>query len=166
MEIKQHLAGFTPGSPGRGGLVINDLSFLEETPGERWDLHSSTTSPSLGEPKSWEQRWHLRWLWQVTPQLPPSTPSLLVVVTGDIPGGTGKSSFHILRRCRENENPNFFSLGEVPGSGRATLQCPHVSPATKPPPRGVLLESHSAGTTFSGTFPGWRSPESTFQARL
>lgn len=88
---------------------------------ERWELLSNRRSPSLGEPRSWEQHWHLRWLRQVTPQLPPSVPKLLVVVAGAIPGGRGKSSSHASRRCRENENPNFFSLGEVPGSGRATL---------------------------------------------
>lgn len=111
MEIRQHLARFTPGSPRRGRLVINDLSFLEETPVERWDLLSSRTSPSLGEPKSWEQHWHLWWLWQGTPQLPPSTPHPTCLWSWQ-----GTSQWH-----REEQLP---CVEEVQGEGKSQFLFP------------------------------------------
>lgn len=73
----------------------------------------------------------------------------------DIPSGTGKSSSQALRRDREDLNPNFLSLGEVPGSGRATLWCRLTVPLRvfchQPNTQGwmtPMLESHSTGRTL------------------
>ena len=41
----------------------------------------------------------------------------------DVPSSTGKSSSQALRRGREDLIPSVLSLGEVPGSGRASLRC-------------------------------------------
>lgn len=53
----------------------------------------------LREPESQEQGWHLRWLWRVTPRLPPSVPKRLVVtasrlsVTSQVAQGKAAQGF-------------------------------------------------------------------------
>lgn len=66
----------------------------------------------------------------------------------DIPSGPGKSSSRALRGDREDPAPNFFSPGEVPGSGRATLRG-HLTVTLRVFCHQPCVQGHAAGEPLS-----------------